>query len=317
MGSDLDLDRAAGLQEKNGSFGNSPSATAYFLTECQHNSAARQYLAEVLSIGNGAAMPAHPAEIFIISWVLYNLELAGFLDGLENEVKPVLDGLYQAWDPQQGVGFSTDYSVQDLDDTTVVFKLLHQAGYDVSPSTFAIYERDTHFICYPYERNPSIGAHIHLVDALRICPDYEHQPLMMEKALNFFRSQLYSADWFDKWHVSPYYIMSHAIIATIGCDNALASEMVKCLIQAQRRDGSWGYFGATSEETAYCLQALILYHQQVEPVDQAVFYHAAQYLSNQYYSQHHPSLWIEKSLYTPLPIVRSAIVSALWLYETL
>lgn len=317
MGSDLDVSRAANLQEKNGSFGNSPAATAYFLTECQDNSAARQYLAEVITAGDGAAMPAHPVEIFITSWVLYNLDLAGLLNELKEEAKPALDGLYRAWDQQQGVGFSTQYPVPDLDDTAVVFKLLHQTGYDVNPSTFVTYERDAHFICYPYERNPSIGAHIHLMDALRACPDYRHRPRMMNKALKFYRNQLYGADWFDKWHVSPYYIMSHAIIATIGYDNELAYEMVKCLIQVQRRDGSWGYFGATSEETAYCLQALIAYHRQVEPVDQAVIYHAAQYLYNQYYSQYHPTLWIEKSLYTPLPIVRSAIMSALWMYETL
>jgi halimadienyl-diphosphate synthase len=317
MGDDLDVERAAELQEINGSFGNSPSATAYFLAECQDNSAARQYLAEVMEVGDGAAMPAYPVEIFITSWVLYNLDLADFLDQLKEEAKAPLDDLCQAWDQHRGVGFSKQYSVPDLDDTAVVFKLLRRAGYDVDPSAFAAYERDTHFICYPYERNSSLGANIHLVDALRTCPDYEYQPRMIEKALNFYRRQLYSADWLDKWHVSPYYIMSHTIIATIGRDNELAHDMVQCIIQAQQRDGSWGYFGATSEETAYCLQALIAYHRQVEPVDQAVITHAAQYLYNQYYSQHHPTLWIEKSLYTPLPIVRSAIVSALWMYETL
>jgi hypothetical protein len=55
----------------------------------------------------------------------------------------------------------------------------------------------------------------------------------------------------------------------------------------------------------------------VELLDRAVFYHAAQYLHSQYQSQNHPPLWIEKCLYTPRHIVRSAIVSALWMYETL
>ena len=111
--------------------------------------------------------------------------------------------------------------------------------------------------------------------------------------------------------------MAHAITACIGYDDDLASEMIRCIIQGQNQDGSWGYFGPTVEETAYCLQALILYHCQVALVDEAVLYHGATYLHDQYRSRHHPPLWIEKSLYTPPHIVRSAIIGALWMYETL
>jgi halimadienyl-diphosphate synthase len=315
VGSGLDAALAADLQEENGSVGNSPSATAYFLAECQDNPAARRYLAEVVQ--DGAAVPAHPVEIFNKGWVLYNLDLAGMLSELREEAGGHLDSLYWAWDPHRGVGFSRQYSVPDLDDTAVVFKLLRQTGYKVNPAVFTAYEQDTHFICYPYERNPSVGVHVHLMDALHTCPDYEHQPRMLDKVLGFYRGQLRDGGWFDKWHVSPYYIMSHAIIATIGYDNELAGKMVNCLLHAQRQDGSWGYFDPTSEETAYCLQALIMYHREVELLDRAVFYHAAQYLHSQYQSQNHPPLWIEKCLYTPRHIVRSAIVSALWMYETL
>jgi len=317
MGNQLDFAQIAELQEKNGSFGNSPSATAYFLVECQENLHARQYLEQIMAIGEGAAMPAYPTEIFNKSWVLYNFDLAGLLAELRKEAKSHLDDLYKAWDPERGVGFSQQYSVPDLDDTAVVFKLLYQAGYNVDPAVFHFYERNTHFACYPYERNPSVGAHVHLLDALHTCSDYKHQPKMVEKALSFYRTQLRNALWFDKWHISPYYAMSHAIIATIGYDNELARRMINCITHTQRQDGSWGYFGSTSEETAYCLQALILYHRQVELMDRPVLYHAAQYLYNQYGSQHHPPLWIEKSLYTPPHIVRSVIVSALRMYETL
>lgn len=317
MGSGLDIDHAADIQEENGSFGNSPSATAYFLIECGDDPLARRYLAEALEAGDGAARPLHPVEIFNKSWVLYNLDLAGLLDELKEEAKVHLDYFYQAWDQHRGIGFSREYSVPDLDDTAIVFKLLRQAGYDVDPAVFIAYERDNHFMCFPYERNPSLGVHIHLLDALRTCPDYEHQPRMVDKALGFYRTQLHSADWFDKWHVSPYYILSHTIIATIGYDNELAREMVKCIVHAQRRDGSWGYFGPTSEETAYCLQALLTYHRRVGPVDRAVIHHAVQYLYDQYLSQSYPTLWIDKCLYTPLHIVHSAVLSALWMYETL
>jgi len=317
MGSELDVDRAGDIQEENGSFGNSPSATAYFLAECQDDPAARRYLSEVVNIGGGMAMPLHPVEIFNQSWVLYNLDLAGLLDELKEEVKVHLDSLYRAWDPQRGLGFSHQYSVPDLDDTAVVFKLLRQAGYEVNPAVFNAFERDKHFMCFPYERNPSMGVHVHLLDALRICPDYEHQPRLVDKTLSFYRTRLRHADWFDKWHASPYYIITHAAIASLGHDNELAGEIVDCILRGQRQDGSWGYFGPTSEETAYCLQAVLMYHKQVKPVDRAVIYHAAQYLYNHYQAQEYSPLWIDKCLYAPLQIVRSAILSALWMYETL
>lgn len=318
MGGELDVEQAGGIQEVNGSFGNSPSATAYFLALGQENAAARQYLAEAVTVGGGVAMPLHPVEVFNKSWVLYNLDLAGLLGELKEEAKPHLDYLYQAWDDQRGIGFSRQYSVPDLDDTAVVFKLLRQAGYDVAPSVFTAFEKDSHFMCFPYERNPSMGVHVHLLDTLRICPDYEHQPRLVNKTLNFYRTQIHNAGWFDKWHASPYYILCHAAIAVLGYDNELAGELVNCIIRAQRQDGSWGYFdSSTSEETAYCLQALLMYHKQAQPVDRAVIYHAAQYLYVHYQVQDYPPLWIDKCLYAPVAIVRSAILSALWMYETL
>jgi hypothetical protein len=51
-------------------------------------------------------------------------------------------------------------------------------------------------------------------------------------------------------------------------------------------------------------------------VDRAVLYHAAQYLYDNYQAQSYPALWIDKCLYCPTHIVRSAIISALWMYET-
>jgi halimadienyl-diphosphate synthase len=317
MGSGLDVERTADLQEENGSFGNSPSATAYVLAEYEDDAAARRYLQETIDVGGGAAVPAHPVEVFNKCWVLYNLDLASLLDEVREEARAHLDYLYGAWDPERGVGFSRQYSVTDLDDTAVAFKLLYGAGYDVDPSVFASYEQDDHFICYPYERNPSIGAHVHLLDALHVWSGNGQQSRMRGKALDFYRTQLYRAYWFDKWHVSPYYLLSHAIIATISLDNDLAREGVRWILDTQREDGTWGYFCSTSEETAYCLHALILYHQRVEPLERTVFYHATQYLYRQYLSRHHPALWIEKCLYTPLHIVRAAILSALYMCENL
>lgn len=312
MGKGLDLDLLAGLQEPNGSFGNSPSATAYVLSHCPENDAARIYLNEVLALDGGAAMPAHPVEVFNKSWVLYNIELTGILNDFILHARPHLDNLWQSWNEQRGVGFSRDYPVMDMDDTAVVAKLLKRAGYPVNPDVFLPYEKDTYFTCYTFERTPSIGANVHLLDTLSVFLSYEQRPRMVKKILRFLRSvRKDDAYWLDKWHISPYYITAHTIIALIGFDNEMARDAVRWMLDTQRMDGSWGYFRPTCEETAYCLQALVSYHNQVEPLDPCVIDRAAEYLYQRYGKWDMPAMWIEKCLYTPPHIVESTILSAL------
>jgi halimadienyl-diphosphate synthase len=327
MGDELEFQRLDDLQEANGSFGHSPSATAYMVRQCQANddaqrhfddAAARRYLTSVSEVAGGAAMPLHSVEIFDTSWVLYNLELANYYAGLNGDLTAHLESLQQAWTNERGLGFSSDYSVPDLDDTAVVFKLLRRAGYSVDPSVFLNYERDTHFICFPFERNPSVGVNVHLLDALQTCPDWEHQPRMVEKILGFLRrSRVQNAYWHDKWHISPYYITSHAVIATLNCDKELARDAVQWMLKTQQPDGSWGFYQPTAEETAYCLQALVAYHREGEPLDWAALDRAAEFVYRHYQSEAFPAMWIDKALYTPEHIVRSTLISALSMYGAL
>jgi len=255
-------------------------------------------------------------EIFNKSWVLYNLELAGGLAEHWALARPHLDYLQQCWDDQHGVGFSRYYPVPDLDDTAVVFKLLNSLGVAVNPDVFLQYEKDTHFTCYTFERTPSVGANVHLLDALRTCPDYQHTPRMVEKILRFLHAtRLENAYWSDKWHISPYYITAHTVIALIGFDNQLAGDAVRWMIATQRPEGAWGYYRPTCEETAYCLQALMTYHHHVAAVDRTVIDRAAAYLTQQSTPWDMPAMWIEKCLYTPPHIVESTILSALSMCE--
>lgn len=318
LGNHLDIEQLDGSQEPNGSYGNSPSATAFVLQHCPLNQPARGYLDVVLTQGGGAAMPAHPVDIFNKSWVLYNLELAGLLGDFITQARAHLQDLWESWDPKLGVGFARHYPVADLDDTAVVFKLLRQAGYPVNPGVFLPYEREGHFACYAFERTPSVGANVHLLDALSVCPEYEHRPRIAKKILRFLRtSRLEGAYWLDKWHISPYYITSHAVMALIGSDNALARDAIQWMLATQREDGSWGHFQSTSEETAYCLQALIAYHHQVDRIDEGAIYRGADFLNQQYGLWDLPEMWIEKCLFTPTHIVESTILSALVMSSSL
>jgi hypothetical protein len=116
--------------------------------------------------------------------------------------------------------------------------------------------------------------------------------------------------WFDKWHVSPYYPTSHAIIACAGFCNELVTDAISWIVSTQNDDGSWGYYMPTAEETAYCLQALMTWKQCGQPVPSNVLRQGVEWLSG-HMTPPYPPLWIGKCLYTPVLIVRATILSTL------
>jgi len=139
---------------------------------------------------------------------------------------------------------------------------------------------------------------------------------MVKKILGFLRAtRLENGSWSDKWHISPYYMTAHAVIALVGFDDQLARDAIEWMLSTQHPNGSWGYYRPTCEEMAYCLQALMTYHTQVEPLDGSATDRAAEYLAQQKPPWDLPAMWIEKCLYTPPHIVESVILSALSMYE--
>jgi halimadienyl-diphosphate synthase len=97
----------------------------------------------------------------------------------------------------------------------------------------------------------------------------------------------------------------------------ISEYLVRWLIRTQRPDGSWGFSEqSTAEETAYCLQALLFWDKNVDHIDAGVLDFGVQYLLEHFQDQTHPPLWIGKSLYTPVQVVNSAILSVLYAYFT-
>jgi halimadienyl-diphosphate synthase len=240
---------------------------------------------------------------------LWNLFLAGFQDQ-SSQIGLHLNALKTLWDRGKGIGFSSNYSVTDADVSSMVFSVLRLAGLNPDPAPLYQFEGETHFICYPYERNPSTSANIHILDAIK-----QVQPFVVDKMVKWLRkSQVDGRYWADKWHASPYYPTAHAVIALIGVDHDLAKSAVQWILDTQRQDGCWGYYNRpTAEETAYCLQALSMYNRRVELVDRQVLARGRQGLLA--CKGEFPALWIGKCLYTPVRVVESAICSALALTE--
>jgi halimadienyl-diphosphate synthase len=297
------------LQESNGSVGVSPSATAYFATYIKRgDESSLKYLKSVIKPDGG--MPnVSPFDVFEIAWTLWNLSL---IPGLKKNVKlgPHLDFLSKAWQQKSGVGFAADYSVKDSDDTGLVFDTLLRFGIEKDLSSVLLYEEKDHFRCFDLEVNPSISANIHVLGALGQT-GLNAKNSSVNKVIHFLRKakgdQSY---WMDKWHSSPYYATSHAIIACTGLANELVEDSVHWIINSQNIDGSWGTYLSTAEETAYAIQALWVWDEKVARVPKNVLKNGARWLK-EHLDNPYPPLWIGKCLYSPNLVIRSAVISAL------
>ena len=302
----LDIDN---LQEKNGSVGCSPSATAYFaLQVIREDNRAMKYLHKTRKEGGGAPNVA-PFDVFEIAWTLWNISLIPGFEKTNGKVRAHIDFLSKVWDTGGGAGFSSEYSVNDSDGTSVVFDVLSRYGIYKSERNILSYEEPEYFRCFALESDPSISTNVHVISALRSA-GYEVTNPSVAKVIKFLeKTKNPNGFWEDKWHISPFYTTAHAIIACAGYANNLVTESVQWLIDSQRTDGSWGVFDATSEETAYAILALWSWDQKGGHVPKD-----ALLKGNMWLEEHQPKfepLWIGKCLYSPKLVIESTVLCAL------
>ena len=297
------------LQERNGSVGSSPAATAYFATYIKKGDrAALDYLREVIKPEGGFPNVA-PFDVFEVGWTLWNLS---FIPGLlkHEKLKQHLDHLSRAWTPKHGIGFAADYSVPDSDSTALVFDILLKFGIEKDLASILLFEEKDYFRCFDLEANRSISANIHILGALAQA-GLGRKNSSVQKILGFLaKSKGPDPYWVVKWHTSSYYTTGHAIIACAGLANDLVADSVAWMLSTQNSDGSWGSYIKTAEETAYAIQALWIWNEKVARIPQSALRKGAQWLK-EYLDQPYPPLWIGKCLYSPNLVIRSAIISAL------
>ena len=313
----LDIDN---LQETNGSVACSSAATAFFAIHVRPDPAALAFLNQVAV--NGAGVNVYPIANFEYAWVLWNVALTECVDQkILALCQPSISALKDAWSPSEGIGAVAGFSVPDGDTTAMTYDALKRFDCEVDMGGLLHYEEETHFRCYGIEANPSISANVHVLGALRQA-QYNAEHDSVQKVLRFLKqAQAGHPYWLDKWHASPYYTTSHAIVAATGYVDELVTGAVEWILNTQNEDGSWGFYDNTpsAEETAYCLQALIIWKQygshDVEiPTD--ALQRGAAWLK-EHMDDPYPWLWIGKSLYCPELVVESAILSALMLVESI
>ena len=299
------------LQEANGSVGYSPASTAYFSLQIKPgDERAINYLKSIIT--NGGAPFVAPFDIFERCWVLWNFVL---LENLAPEIieliRPHLDFLEQRWIPGKGISFTTDCALIDSDDSSVTYQVLNCFGRHPDLGALFSYEEEKYFRCYQYEINPSIGANIHILGALKMAGYETDHPSVRKILIFLYKTRYNNAYWFDKWHASPYYITSHAIIECLGYDDKLCEDSVNWILDTQKPDGSWGFYGfSTAEETAFCLQALKVWRNSGRKIPANEIEIASGWLT-EHCEPPYPWMWIGKTLYYPELLIQSIILTAL------
>lgn len=296
------------------SVGSSPAATAAYLFTHRHEGALEALRAMMRPDGGVPAFAK--ADIFEITWALYQLQAVKAIQASMPQVRQFLDRIWELWSPTSGMYYSSYFHVPDLDLTSTSFILLRWGGYPVEADVFNYFEMDDHFCTYRQESNPSPSAQLRFLMALQSCPEHPRQPAWRQKALNALRTYDENGSyWWDKWHASPYYVSNLAVHALYRLDADLSASRLKWVLKTQNDDGGWGYLGeSTPEETAYCLDTLLLWDRMVETVDPVAITQAAEFLSSHNQEQDYTPLWISKGLFTPQNIVKATIWSAQFQY---
>ncbi len=308
----LHLLDVANLQEANGSVACNPAATAFFALHVRSgDQSALAYLRHFTA--DGSVPYVAPIDVFEFAWPLWNLALTGPPDDETLALcQPYLDFLEAHWKPGKGIASVADFSVIDGDATSMTHEVLTRYNRPVDLEGVLHHEDTDHFRCYTLEANPSVSTNIHALGALRQAGFKVEHP-SVQKILNFLRrSQTLQLFWADKWHASPYYPTAHAVIACAGYADALLEEALYWTLETQNADGSWGYYMPTAEETAYCLQALVVARRHGHPIPDNTLKQGAAWLED-HAAPPYPPLWIGKCLYCPIVVVHSAVLSALTL----
>ncbi|WP_223884231.1 prenyltransferase/squalene oxidase repeat-containing protein [Micromonospora craniellae] len=298
-----------------GAVGASPAATARWLNHRRTpDRAARAYLDEVVARHDGPVPCCTPITVFERSWTLSTLLRAGV------SVRPspaLVAGLAAALGPD---GAATGPGLPaDADTTSATLYALARLGRPVEPASLFRYDLGTHFCTWRGEDGNSITTNAHVLEALgwhaRHTRDGASRYAVRVAALGGWLRDVQQPDghWTDRWHASPYYATYCAALALAGhATPEVAGEAVDraigWVLATQRADGGWGRWSTTTEETAYAVHVLLGAGGPQRPDAAEAAHRALRHL--QVSVADDPPLWHDKDLYTPVLVVRAAVLAA-------
>ncbi|MCA9653339.1 MAG: hypothetical protein H6712_34545 [Myxococcales bacterium] len=314
LGDELDREQLERVVLRTGSVGGSVGTTAYCAMRTGDVRMV-EYLRKVVSEHGPGNIPyGWPVTVWPLMWVMYHAQLAGvpLPRHREREALAYIDRVFG----QDGLTWCEDLEYQDSDDTSIALALLGDRASERQWRALDKFETEQGFLGFLGERGPSVSANAHVLTALQKGRHPEKQR-MIERAFGFLiKNRLDDGLWLDKWHASPLYPTSRAIIALVSIGAASeARTSISWLLDTQRDNGGWGFYeDATLEESSYAVHALVSAHRLSPSRGVArALERACRFLQRPQVGQGsdvHPKLWITKVLYRPMAVVLSAIAAA-------
>ena len=216
FGSRLDCHKVLKFQAGNGSFLNSPSATAFVYMHTSDEKALA-YIEDMLEKFDGAVPVNYPIDIFERLWVLNNVYSLNLEHYFREEIEHHINYIEEQWS-SRGMVWSRYVQTPDIDDTAVAFKLLRLNGRNVSPDVFKNFydEKSGNFFCFPGELDASLSHMISLRDTSEVFFKDDDGSLLQEArnfSLEFLNDRLNNNKLDDKWYFreNTRDIVSHAI----------------------------------------------------------------------------------------------------------
>ncbi|MFC8845226.1 MULTISPECIES: prenyltransferase/squalene oxidase repeat-containing protein [unclassified Micromonospora] len=312
--------RAAGVTPVGpGTVGASPAATAAWLGAPDAGpgaAAAVAYLEDAARQQGGPVPCATGITVFERAWALSTLSRAG----MTLPVPPrLLAGLAATVGPA-GTATAPGLPV-DADTTAVTLYALARLGRPIDPASLWGYDTGEHFCTWSGEDGASVTTNAHVLDAfgwhLAHHAPADARLAAVTRRLTGWLADRQSSDgaWTDRWHASPYYATSCAVLALAGPGRGPAAvgavtRAAGWVLAGQRADGSWGRWGGTVEETAYAVQVLRAAGPAASAGVDAALGRARRYLATMEGRDGAPALWHDKDLYRPVVIVRAAVAAA-------
>lgn len=311
------------LLESNGSVCGSPSATAFYLMTKRIEDKVDipltyQYIKDIVDTNKGGVPPLFPSDTFELSFSLMSILMADF-PSEHPFLKSAINKLLAKWQEFNGLVGCSSYLPPDIDAIAAFIYVLNNTkifnNFD-SLEKIKKFFNGKYFICFKGERNASISVNINTLIALKSYNSFNDEILfMISSTVDWLLSQLSESDIVlnDKWHTSPFYPISRAIFALQAIDDQMVQTFVNQLLNQQNVDFGWGLTDSTLEETALVSLALCFWFRnnlkQINLQNLAILESIQKYF-NEFNNKKHKELWIGKSLYNPIIVVKVFVISA-------
>lgn len=297
-----------------GTVGASPAATVAWLggPPAQGNASLR-YLRSAMAPFGGPVPSVLPMGAFERAWVVNSLALAGIAFTAPRGLVTRMSVDLGSRGVSGGAGLPPD-----ADTTSATLTALRHLGVTVRDGLLRAFDEKTHFCTWHGERtaSPTTNAHVLTALALHAGRRSSWRTDAMRRVGDWLCEHQVDGCWDDKWHASPYYatacvvagLRDAAAAGQPGRGAAAIDRATAWVLAGQRRNGSWGRFAGTAEETAYALQILLYRSTPDRRVRQAA---ARGYRFLLAAADVEPMpLWHDKDLYVPAHVVRAAVVGA-------